>query len=222
MGVSHMCRSVVGVSHIDLSWVCLTLVVFASPCLTPPSGGRGILQEIWSGYYNLDSILTLTKDTPGYNYTITDEAWGQTGYPIPFNASGNIAQKFSGFLVPPANGRYTIDVRSNYASRIYLSTDSDPAHKRVVASAPAYTGSWWDSYDTQRSKPVDLEEGRPYYLEMLLNQRGGPWQIYLGLKYHNSTLTRTQVPAEQEVQRVIVDSVVVREKHVSKLVLDGV
>ena len=194
-------------------------MVFNSPRLTPPSGGRGILREIWSGFRDLDSILSLTKDTPGYNYTITDEAWGETGYPIPFNASTNIAQKFSGFLVPPATGRYTVDVRSSDASHVYLSTDSDPAHKRVVAHTPSYT-FWWDSYDTQRSKPLDLEGGRPYYLEMLLNQGGGPWYIYLGLKYHNSTLTRTQVPAEHEVQRVIVDSVIVQEKHVSELVLN--
>ena len=210
-----------GVSHIDLWWVCLTLVIFASPWLTPPSGGRGILREIWSGYRNLDSILTLTEDTPGYNYTITDEAWGQTGYPIPFNASVNTVQKFSGFLVPPATGRYTVDVRSSHASRVYLSTDSDPAHKRVVAHAHSYTYRW-DLYDTQRSKPLYLEGGRPYYLEMLLNQGGGPWNIYLGLKYHISTPTRTQVPAEHEVQRVVVDSVIVQEKHVSELVLNCV
>ena len=196
-------------------------MIFNSPWLTHPSGGRGILREIWSGYHNLDSILTLTKDTPGYNYTITDEAWGQTGYPIPFNASVNTAQKFSGFLVPPATGRYTVDVRSSDASRVYLSTESDPANKRVVASTHSYTYRW-DLYDTQRSKPLDLEGGRPYYLEMLMSQGGGPWYIYLGLKYHNSTLTRAQVPAEHEVQRVIVDSVIVREKHVSELVLDCV
>ena len=217
-----MCRSVMGVSHIDLWRVSLTLVVFNSSSLTHPSGGRGMLREIWSGNHNLDSILTLTKDTPGYNYTITDEAWGQTGYPIPFNASVYIAQKFSGFLVPPATGHYTVDVRSYYASRIYLSTDSDPTHKRVVAHAPSYTNNRWDFYDTQRSKPLDLEGGRPYYLEMLLSHGGGPWNIYLGLKYHNSTLTHTQVPAEHEVQKVIVDSVIVQEKHVSELVLDCV
>ena len=221
VGVSHIHRSVVGVSHIDLWWVC-HIGVFDSPVLTPPSGGRGILREIWSGYRHLDSILTLTKDTPGYNYTITDEAWGQTGYPIPFNASTNIVQKFSGFLVPPATGRYTVDVRSDDASRVYLSTDSDPAHKQVVASARSYSRNRWDLYDTQRSVPLDLEGGRPYYLEMLLNQGGGPWHIYLGLKYHNTTLTRTQVPAEHEVQRVIVDSVIVQEKHVRELVLDCV
>ena len=66
--------------------------------------------------------------------------------------------------------------------------------------------------------PLDLEGGRPYYLEMLLNQGVGPWHLYLGLKYHNSTLTRTQVPAEHEVQRVVVDSVIVQEKHVSELI----
>ena len=201
--------------------MCFTLVVFNASPFTPPLGGRGILREIWPGYHNLDSILTLTKDSPGYNYTIMDEAWGQTGYPIPFNAPINSVQKFSGFLVPPATGRYTVDVRSRYTSRVYLSTDSDPAHKQLVAHAPSYTYRW-DTYNTQRSKSLDLEGGRPYYLEMLLNQGGGPWHIYLGLKYHNSTLTRTQVPAEHEVQRVILDSVIVREKHVSELVLNCV
>ena len=201
--------------------MCLTLLIFNSSLLTPPLGGRGILREIWSGFHYLDSIHTLTKDSPGYNYTITDEAWGGSGYPIPFNAPVTSVQKFSGFLVPPATGRYAIDVRTYGATRVYLSTNSDPAHKQVVAHAPSLTYNRWDFYDTQRSKPLDLEGGRPYYLEMLLFHYS-IWHIYLGLKYHNSTLTRTQVPAEHEIQRVIVDSVIVQEKHVSELVLNCV
>jgi plastocyanin len=176
-------------------------------------GGRGLLREIWQGYRSVSSIPSLTPDTSGYNYTVTDEAWAETGYPIPFNASTYISQKFSGFLVPPATGRYTIDVLSDDASRIYLSTDSDPANKRLMAEAYAWSRGRWNYWPAQRSQPVDLEGGRPYYLEMVLNQGRGPWSIYLGLKYHNSTLSRSEVTAEHEVQKIAVDSIIVQEHH---------
>ena len=173
------------------------------------------MREIWQGYRSVSSIPSLTPDTSGYNYTVTDEAWAETGYPIPFNASTYISQKFSGFLVPPATGRYTIDVLSDDASRIYLSTDSDPANKRLMAEAYAWSRGRWNYWPAQRSQPVDLEGGRPYYLEMVLNQGRGPWSIYLGLKYHNSTLSRSEVTAEHEVQKIAVDSIIVQEHHVS-------
>ena len=62
---------------------------------------------------------------------------------------------------------------------------------------------------------MELEGGKPYYLEVLHNQASWHYDLLLGLKFHNSNKTRREVPAEHEVQRVIISSTIVKETHVS-------
>ena len=62
---------------------------------------------------------------------------------------------------------------------------------------------------------MELEGGRPYYLEVLHSQGGGPYDLLLGLKFHNNNKTRGEVPAEHEVQRVVISSTIDQERHVS-------
>ena len=125
------------------------------------------------------------------------------------------SQKVTGFLVPPASGTYTLYIRSDDQSQFSLSSTADPANLSVVASARSWTRNRWDYFATQRSDPMELEGGKPYYLEVLHSQGGGPYDLLLGLKFHNSNKTRGEVPAEHEVQRVVISSTVVKEKHVS-------
>ena len=188
-----------------------------SPSLPPFSGGRGLLRELWDEEFrwSLSHIPSLTPASPGYRAATTDIAWMETGYPSPLNETTLFMQKVTGFLVPPTSGTYTLYVRSDDYSQFSLSTTADPANLSVVASARQWTRNRWDYYTTQRSEPMELEGGKPYYLEVLHTQGGGPYDLLLGLKFHNSNKTRGEVPAEHEVQRVVISSTIVMETHVS-------
>ena len=188
-----------------------------SPPSPPFSGGRGLFRELWDEEYRwgLSHIRSLTPSSPGYKAATTDIAWAETGYPSPLNETTYFAHKLTGFLVPPTSGTYTLDIHSDDWSQFSLSSTADPANLSVVASAPAWTRNRWDFYASQRSEPMELEGGKPYYLEVLHNQGGGPYDLLLGLKFHNSNKTRGEVPAEHEVQRVIISSTIVKETHVS-------
>ena len=76
----------------------------------------------------------------------------------------------------------------------------------------------WDLFTSQFSEPVYLEEGRPYYFELISNQFPGPWDIGLGVKLHDSTLTGGQYDSDYEEQRIAISSTVVQEQHVSLLI----
>lgn len=184
---------------------------------SPSSGGRGLLRELWDeGFrWGLSHIPSLTPASPGYGAATTDIAWMETGYPSPLNETTLFAHKVTGFLVPPTSGTYTLYVRSDDQSQFSLSTTANPANLSVVASAHQWTRNRWDFFATQRSEPMELEGGKPYYLEVLHSQGGGPYDLLLGLKFHNSNKTRGEVPAEHEVQRVVISSTIVMETHVS-------
>ena len=185
--------------------------------MPPYSGGRGLLRELWDEDFrwDLDHILSLTPSSPGYGATTTDIAWMETDYPSPLNETTNFMHKVTGFLVPPTSGTYTLYVRSDDHSQFSLSTTADPANLSVVASARQWTRNRWDFYTTQRSEPMELEGGKPYYLEVLHTQGAGPYDLLLGLKFHNSNKTKGEVPAEHEVQRVVISSTIIAESHVS-------
>ena len=120
----------------------------------------------------------------------------------------------SGFFVPPETGIYTFDILSDDISQLFFSLSGDPAAKVLIAEAPSHTSYRWDRYKSQRSKPIHLESGKAHYIEVLHNQGGGPYYLYLGAKYYNTTLTRSEVPAEHEVQRLIIESPVISPKQV--------
>ena len=107
---------------------------------------------------------------------------------FPFSASGSDIQpnfegptnwgdfhltRMAGFLHPPETGEYTFWISSDNSSDLWLSTDEDPAHVRLISSISA--GSWvnpreWSRFPSQRSEPTRLEAGRAYYIEAFTEQ----------------------------------------------------
>ena len=72
----------------------------------------------------------------------------------------------------------------------------------------------WDRFTSQTAEPVQLEKDVPYYLEVLVNQYGGPWEIGLAVKLHDSTLSSGDYDADKERQIIDVTSEVIQEEHV--------
>jgi len=100
----------------------------------------------------------------------------------------------SGWFVPPTTGSYYFIISSDDDSDLFLSTDSDPAHKRMIAQQPGWNATRQWSTDSgggndyaQRvsttfsapdgSKPfaggIPLTAGQAYYIEADHHEGGG-------------------------------------------------
>jgi hypothetical protein len=85
------------------------------------------------------------------------------------------------YLTPPETGDYTIWVWSDDSSRVYLSTDENPANAELVASVTGWTpANAWTNYASQKSEPKLLEAGQRYYIEGVYTDGTGGGNIGVG------------------------------------------
>ncbi len=136
--------------------------------------GKGnILFEWFDGTTggNLDQFVD------GRNWTYPDNpsssAW-RTSFEGPEARGDYYGTHVRGYLHPPADGDYTFWVASDDHSRVWLSTDENPANKALICEIVGYSGATeWTKYATQKSNPVALKAGRKYYIEALHRDGSG-------------------------------------------------
>ncbi|HEX2958618.1 MAG TPA: PA14 domain-containing protein, partial [Chitinispirillaceae bacterium] len=138
-----------------------------------------------SGYS--DSVSATTFALPAG--TLTREVWtdvsGTLVSNIPVSTSANIVdainlfetpqqwsnyygQRIRGYIIPPATGTYYFWIASDDNSQLWLSSNSEPSSKVMIASLSGYTNYHeWNKYSTQKSGPVNLTAGVRYYIEVL-------------------------------------------------------
>ena len=86
-----------------------------------------------------------------------------------------------GFIYPDQSGEYVFGIASDDQSKLFLSTNSDPKNKKLIA----YTNEWtevenFNKYGTQKSKPVHLEGGNKYYIEAIHRENTGGDHMSVG------------------------------------------
>ncbi len=97
-----------------------------------------------------------------------------TAFQIPTDWGEEYGTRLRGWLLPPATGEYTFWIASDDESELWLSTDTGPSNRDLIASVPYYTApEEWEAFSTQRSKPLRLEAGKRYYVEALQKEGGG-------------------------------------------------
>src|SRR5690606_25565576 len=63
------------------------------------------------------------------------------GSPPPANSGNeNYGVQIIGYFYPPVTGQYTFAIASDDAGRLFLSTDSDPANKQLIAQGAVWNG----------------------------------------------------------------------------------
>lgn len=82
-------------------------------------------------------------------------------------------QRLRSYIVPPTDGDYTFWCVSDDDSRLYLSTDDNPANAVEIAGTFGWASSnQWDSGNVQTGT-VSLVGGQRYYFEMAMKEGGG-------------------------------------------------
>ncbi len=136
-----------------------------------PQGSGSILREYWTGIGGT-SINDLINN-PNYPNNPTGSDF-RTSFEGPVDWADNYGTRFRGYVHPPVSGSYLFWISSDDNSVLYLSTDSNPANKVLIASVPSWTSSrQWDKFPEQRSAPITLQAGQKYYIEALQKEGGG-------------------------------------------------
>ncbi|KAF0024292.1 hypothetical protein F2P81_023094 [Scophthalmus maximus] len=167
--------------------------------LYPGPGGRGLKMEVWNDTRPryLTDIWNYNENTTGY--------WSQwfdsMRHTFPSDMH-TFSTRSRGFLVPPAGGSFRLYLHCDDRCELYLSNSSRPEDKVKVAHQHRYVSDH-TKLDSQKSEELVLEKGKPYYMEILHQQYGGPSSINLGLFQKESTFTEDQTnDAVNEVQNI--------------------
>ncbi|MGB2821228.1 MAG: Ig-like domain-containing protein, partial [Phycisphaerae bacterium] len=136
-----------------------------------PSGSSAVLREYWTGIGG-GAVSDLTGNA---NYPDNPD---RRNFPALFEAPVNWADSYGtrmrGYVHPPVSGYYTFWIASDDNGKLYLSTDSDPDNKVLIASVPSWTGSrQWYTHPSQQSVEIYLSAGLRYYIEAVQKEGAG-------------------------------------------------
>lgn len=121
-----------------------------------------------------------------YNAGPGNEVWRLTGHPdfptnpretlfmtrfdtrtvYPDDGHDEYGARISGWFVPPVSGAWTLYLRSDDASQLFLSSDANPSNKVLIAEEPACC----NAFSAHPSPPVGLSAGQSYYVEALYKE----------------------------------------------------
>jgi len=158
------------------------------------------------------------NDSPPNYESYTEIGFATSQRPLEFGEDTYFNSRYMGYFVPAWNGTYTFYIRCDDLCRFYLSPNMSTEHVEQIAFAPQYTRELYDYFPTQISDPIELEGGKPYYLEVLHTQGSGPWDIGFGAKYHNTNLTSSQAHGEHEEQKIVLSAEIEKETQVSNVI----
>ncbi|KAJ0003487.1 hypothetical protein NQD34_008585, partial [Periophthalmus magnuspinnatus] len=164
-------------------------------------GGRGLKMEIWNNTRpgSLDDIWTYTDNTTGYWTKWVDST------PFRFPHEHDLfTTRTSGFLIPPSTGKFILHLHCDDRCELYLSNSSRPEHKEKIAFQTSYTNAF--TTDSQQSKDLFLEEGKPYYIEFIQQEYRGGALVSLAMFTEKSSYTEAQTSnAKNEIQKLIAE-----------------
>ena len=184
------------------------LLVWASGKDRRPSQNdyrSGILREVYMGIAG-GSVADLTNhpsfpDEPTSRNLVTDY------FESPTNIAENYGQRMHGYIKAPVTGNYRFWLSGDNGSRLFLSTDTNPANAVAIAEIPG-TG-WsdyprhWTRYPAQQSVLIPLQEGQYYYICALMKEDVGGdhlavrWQLPTGVMEEPIPGSRLFVDARQ-------------------------
>ena len=151
----------------------LTALVFSLFAISAfPQSSNGVLREVWLNIAGVN-VADLTNAAAFPNSPSSQEIL-TNGFEAPINVADYYGQRLRALLVPPLTGDYYFFIASDDASQLFISTDTSPAGKTLVAREDLWTASRAYHHDSaQKSAAIPLVAGQQYYLEALMKEGGG-------------------------------------------------
>uniref|UniRef100_A0A7S2LMN8 PA14 domain-containing protein n=1 Tax=Skeletonema marinoi TaxID=267567 RepID=A0A7S2LMN8_9STRA len=83
--------------------------------------------------------------------------------------------------MPPVTCEWNFYIASDDSSKLYLSSNDDPANKNLVASVDGWTfKKQWKKYGEAQKGTVSLVQGELYYPEAIHKEGGGDDNLAVG------------------------------------------
>ncbi|XP_030644362.1 PKHD1 like 1, tandem duplicate 1 [Chanos chanos] len=174
-------------------------------------GGRGVKMEMWndSRPSSLEDVLTYNASWPGYSVHWLDSL----SYVWPRDIEYFTA-RLSGFFVPVETDNYYIYIKADDRFQLYFSQTGNPKDKVKIAGLHHWTNSYFTN-PSQRSESMHLEAGKPYYVEVIMQEYTVVASVDVGFLKEKSAFTSQQTAdAVDEKQAITVRYDVLEEKQV--------
>ncbi|KAI7798958.1 putative fibrocystin-L, partial [Triplophysa rosa] len=169
-------------------------------------GGRGLKMEMWnnSNPSNLADVLTYNSSRPGYSVQWVDSlsyVWTA--------AIDYFVARLSGFFVPTETDNYYFRIKADDRSMLYFSKTGLPKDKVQIAYQ-SYSYSF-----SQNSEVMRLQKGKPYYIEIVVQEFNNQASVDVGFFKEISPFTAQQTTeAVNERQQIRASYNVLPEKQV--------
>jgi hypothetical protein len=166
----------------------LGLLWLASPTMAADPGKGNILIEEWftnsTGQQVTNDVTTLHNyinagNPPSRSY------WAQK-MDRPDGGEDYWGDRMRGYIYPPQSGDYTFWACSDDDSEIWLSTDDTPANVQMIANVEGWMpyqnwdGTGGSPGTTFKSKPISLQAGKRYYVEVYHSDGTGGGTVTVG------------------------------------------
>jgi len=100
----------------------------------------------------------------------------------------NYGERLQGWIRAPQTGNYTFLVAGDDQCEVRLSSSAKPDDAKVICRVPGWTPPrQWTVSPEQTSKPISLQEGQFYYVEILHKEAGGGAHVALGWQLPDGT-----------------------------------
>ncbi|XP_051526679.1 fibrocystin-L-like [Myxocyprinus asiaticus] len=194
----------------DENIVCMT-PAYERTNMTVFPGGRGLKMEMWNNSFpnRLEDVLTYNAIRPGYSVQWVDSL----SYVWP-TAIDYFVARLSGFFVPTETDNYYFRIRADDQCQLYFSKTGLPQDKVRIAYQPYYTSHFF-TYATQKSEVMRLEKGKPYYIEVLVQEYAVEASVDVAFFKEMSPFTVQQtIETVNEKQQINANYDVLPEKQV--------
>ena len=101
------------------------------------------------------------------------------------------------YIMPPVTCDWNFYIASDDRSKLYLSSNDDPANKDLVASVNGWTQSKeWKKFVEAQKGTVSLVKGELYYLEAIHKEGGGGDNLAVGWECFEHDISLQVISAE--------------------------
>jgi hypothetical protein len=115
----------------------------------------------------------------------------ETLFEAPSNIADHYGTRMSGYLCAPITGAYKFFISGNDRCELWLSTDSDPLNKVLIARVTSATNSReWEKSAEQQSAAISLVAGQRYYIEALHKEGTNSDHLAVGWQLPDLTFER--------------------------------
>ena len=110
-------------------------------------------------------------------------------FDYPINVADNYGDQSEGLLMAPQTGSYVFWLATDDDGELWLSTNTSPTNKVLIASISGYSGQHeWGKFASQQSAPVSLVKGQSYYLFVRHKEGTGGDNVAVGWQLPDGTV----------------------------------